>query len=225
MRFLPLPASEREVEEIAEVWQGFGASQPVTTLFRDDALEASFKRLAAGRQVLHLSTHGFYLGAGCPVYELPGRWAADVSMESPLLRSGLAFAGANHRQAALPSEDDGILTAEEVAALDLLGVDWAVLSACESGLGDVQTGEGVLGLRRTFAAAGVRTLIMSLWPVDDDVTRDWMSQLYRHRFMDGLSTIEAVHHTNLDLLAARRTAGESTHPFYWAGFVAAGDWR
>ena len=70
------------------------------------------------------------------------------------------------------------MTAEEVAAVDLLGVEWAVLSACESGLGDVQTGEGVFGLRRAFAAAGARTLIMSLWPVDDDVTRDWMTRLY-----------------------------------------------
>jgi CHAT domain-containing protein len=203
----------------------------VTTLLRGEAIESSFTRLAAGRQVLHLSTHGFFLGEDCPIYEFAqlrggGEPGEDTTvLESPLLRSGLAFAGANHRRSARPGQDDGILTAEEVAALDLVGVEWAVLSACESGLGEVQTGEGVFGLRRAFAAAGVRTLIMSLWPVDDDVTRDWMSRLYRHRFVDGLSTIEAVNRANLGLLAARREAGASTHPFYWAGFVAAGDWR
>ena len=66
---------------------------------------------------------------------------------------------------------------------------------------------------------------MSLWPVDDDATREWMSALYRHRFVEGASTIDAVHQTSLELLQARRDAGLSTHPFYWAGFVAAGDWR
>lgn len=225
MRFEPLPASEIEVQEVAEIWQSLEPSPPVTTLLRGEAIETSFKRLATGRQVLHLSTHGFYLGDDCPVHDFPHLRRTAVELESPLLRSGLAFAGANHRQAALPEEDDGILTAEEVAALDLFGVEWAVLSACESGLGDIQTGEGVFGLRRAFAAAGARTLIMSLWPVDDDVTREWMTRLYQYRFLEGSATIEAVHRTNLHLLAARREAGASTHPFYWAGFVAAGDWR
>ena len=86
-------------------------------------------------------------------------------------------------------------------------------------------GEGVFGLRRAFQLAGARTLIMSLWPVDDEATRDWMEALYRHRFTDSLSTLDAVHRASLDLLNARRDAGLSTHPFYWAGFVAAGDWR
>ncbi len=225
MRFEPLPASEIEVQEVAEIWQSLEPSPPVTTLLRGEAIETSFKRLATGRQVLHLSTHGFYLGDDCPVHDFPHLRRTAVELESPLLRSGLAFAGANHRQAALPEEDDGILTAEEVAALDLFGVEWAVLSACESGLGDIQTGEGVFGLRRAFAAAGARTLIMSLWPVDDDVTREWMTRLYQYRFLEGSTTIEAVHRTNLHLLAARREAGASTHPFYWAGFVAAGEWR
>ena len=136
---------------------------------------------------------------------------------------GLAPAGANNRSAAGIDEDDGILTAEEVAALDLQGVDLAVLSACESGLGELRAGEGVLGLRRAFSIAGACTLIMSLWPVDDEATRDWMSALYRHRFVEGASTADAVREASLDLLEARRETGLSTHPFYWAGFVAAGD--
>jgi CHAT domain-containing protein len=83
----------------------------------------------------------------------------------------------------------------------------------------------VFGLRRAFTAAGTRTLIMSLWPVDDDVARKWMQRLYRHRFVEGSTTIDAVHRANLDLLNARRGSGASTHPFYWAGFLAGGDWR
>jgi CHAT domain-containing protein len=145
--------------------------------------------------------------------------------ENPLLLSGLALAGANHRQAAGPDEEDGILTAEEIAALDLSGVEWAVLSACDTGVGEVKAGEGVLGLRRAFQVAGVQTLITSLWPVEDRVARDWMGQLYRARLVLGLTTIDAVHQANLKTLRQRRAKGLTTHPFYWAGFVAAGDWR
>lgn len=225
MQFAPLPASEAEVRNVVGFWRDVESEESVFELFGPKALEVRFKRLASGRRVLHLSTHGFYLGEDCPAYDVPGLHEPAGELESPLLRSGLAFAGANHRESARPDGDDGILTAEEVAAVDLLGVEWAVLSACESGLGEVQTGEGVFGLRRAFAAAGVRTLIMSLWPVDDDVTREWMDRLYRYRFVEGATTIVAVHRANLDLLAARRASGSSTHPFYWAGFVAVGDWR
>ena len=104
----------------------------------------------------------------------------------------MALAGANQRQATGLDEEDGILTAEEIAALDLSGVEWAVLSACDTGIGEVKAGEGVLGLRRAFQVAGARTLIMSLWPVEDQVARDWMRQLYRARLVLGLTTIDAV---------------------------------
>jgi CHAT domain-containing protein len=145
--------------------------------------------------------------------------------ESPLLRSGLALAGADRREQAGPDEDDGILTAEEIAALDLSGVEWAVLSACDTGAGEVRAGEGVFGLRRAFQIAGARTLIMSLWSVDDESTREWMTALYDARLHRRLSTAESVRHASLSVLNARRNAGQSTHPFHWAAFVAAGDWR
>ncbi len=229
MRFEPLPASEAEVQEVVSVWSGESPDPGAVELLHGEAAENRVKRLASGRRVLHLATHGFYLAGDCPAYEWqdssgkrPLRFA---DLENPLLGSGLAFAGANHRRSARPDEDDGILTAEEVAAIDLFGVEWAVLSACESGIGDVRAGEGVFGLRRAFASAGARTLIMSLWPVDDDVTREWMRSLYHHRFAADATTLDAVHQATLDLLEARRAAGLSTHPFYWAGFVAAGDWR
>jgi CHAT domain-containing protein len=141
------------------------------------------------------------------------------------LLAGLALAGANRRDAAGPYEDDGILTAEEVAGLDLEGVEWAVLSACETGRGEIKAGEGVFGLRRAFQVAGAGTLITSLWSVRDEITQQWMESLYRGRLERGLGTAEAVRAADLDLLRQSRSRRHSGHPFYWAGFVAAGDWR
>jgi CHAT domain-containing protein len=112
-----------------------------------------------------------------------------------------------------------------VASLDLRGIEWTVLSACDTGLGVIKDGEGVLGLRRAFQIAGVRTVIMSLWSVDDTATQAWMRALYRERFRNGATTMAAVRNASLQTLRARRARGESTHPFYWAAFVAAGDWR
>lgn len=109
--------------------------------------------------------------------------------------------------------------------MDLRGVEWAVLSACETGLGEIRAGEGVLGLRRAFAMAGTRTLIMSLWQVEDDSTQEWMRLLYEGRFVEDLDTASSVQRATQKLLSRRRQDGLSTHPFYWAGFVAAGDWR
>ena len=104
-------------------------------------------------------------------------------------------------------------------------VGWAVLSACDTGVGEVRVGEGVFGLRRAFHIAGAQTLIMSLWPVDDDATRAWMRELYTNRFVKGMSTIDSVHEASLALLTDRREQGLSTHPVFWAGFIASGDWR
>jgi len=135
------------------------------------------------------------------------------------------MAGANRRRSAGPNDEDGILTAEEVASLNLNGVEWAVLSACDTGLGEVRVGEGVLGLRRAFQVAGVHTVIMSLWSVEDQATLEWMRALYVGRTQKGLSTAEAMRAASLSVLRARRARGLTTHPFYWGGFIAAGDWR
>jgi len=202
------------------------ASAEVFELAEAEASEEAFKNLAPGRRVLHLATHAFFLGDRC-VSSLPsaGRSGSEpTSRDSPLLLSGLAVAGANRRNDAGRDAEDGIVTSEEIATLDLSGVEWAVLSACESGLGRLQTGEGVLGLRRAFQVAGVRTLIASLWKVDDESTREWMRQLYEGR-VEGMSTAEAVRHASLAMLRARRAAGRRTDPFFWGAFAAAGDWR
>jgi len=132
------------------------------------------------------------------------------------------LAGANPRGAA---DEDGVLTAEEIAAMNLNGVEWAVLSGCDTGVGEIRAGEGVFGLRRAFQVAGAKTVIMSLWIVEDHATRQWMSALYEHRLVRKLGTADAVREASLVTLRQRRAKGISTHPLYWAGFVATGDWR
>lgn len=242
VRFEPLPASVQEVDEIASLWnataappgrKGEGGAHVLTGA---SAGEAAFKREAPGRRVLHLATHGFFLGGECKsaldatrgigmLTEQATATPAEVAGENPLHLSGLALAGANRRDVVFGDQDDGILTAEEIAALDLLGAEWVVLSACESGVGDVHAGEGVVGLRRAFQVAGAGTLITSLWSVDDQSTREWMKSLYEGRLGRNLDTAESVGRASLDVLQARRARGLVTHPFYWAAFVAAGDWR
>lgn len=219
MRFDPLPASRRETADVARIWSASVGRTDSRTLTGIQATETAFKTLAAGHRVLHLATHGFFLDEACAPDS--SQSAADASLSF----AGLAFAGANRRDAAGQDEDEGILTAEEVAALDLTGTEWAVLSACDTGVGSVQIGEGVLGFRRAFQIAGARTTIMSLWPVSDVVSREWMRRLYGAHFQQRKTTADAVRAATLAGLAARRTRGASTHPFYWAGFVASGDWR
>ena len=231
-RFGNLPGSLGEVNEISQLWPRSGTSI-VTVLSGSTASETAVKKALTGRRVLHFATHGFFISDACPpdgsrsagvARSSAAAQFAEEGRENPLLLSGLAFAGANRRGAAL-DEDDGILTAEEVAGLNLNGVEWAVLSACDTGLGEIRAGEGVFGLRRAFQVAGVRTVIMSLWPVDDQATRAWMRALYEARFRRGLSTADAVHSASVAVLSERRAKKQSTLPVYWAAFVAAGDWR
>jgi CHAT domain-containing protein/tetratricopeptide (TPR) repeat protein len=229
--FRPLPRSALEAEAIERYWErrhpAAGSpnrtqSDTAITLTGRDATEDAFRRLAPGRQVLHLATHGFVLGERC---------RADLELGSSRTRppaypasiGGLAFSGANRRQGSGPH--DGVLTAEEIAGLDLSGVEWTVLSACNTGVGEVRAGEGVFGLRRAFEVAGCRTLILSLWPTDDETARDWMAQLYEARFVRRLDTAAALRAADRAMLGRRRARHESTHPRGWAGFIAAGDWR
>jgi CHAT domain-containing protein len=236
IRFEPLPLSSDEAREAAETWKAVRDGGEAVLLTGGAATESAFKSLAPGKRAVHLATHGFFLGSGTAAPRdgtrgvggiAPARQgAARVIEPSPLLLAGVAFAGANRRgEAAADAEDDGILTAEEIAGLDLSSIEWAVLSACDTGTGKLDVSEGVLGLRRAFQAAGARTLITSLWSAEDRAAREWMRELYRARFLEGLGTAEASRKASRTVLALRRAGGRSTHPFYWAGFVAAGDWR
>jgi CHAT domain-containing protein/tetratricopeptide (TPR) repeat protein len=235
LKFPPLIGTAREVREVSALWRtNAGAStEPDVTqvLVGTAATEAAFKTDASRYRVLHLATHGFFLNNACAPAPSGTRGVGGLAKttpaaaQNPLLLSGLALAGANLRAQAGDDDDDGILTAEEVAMLNLQGVEWAVLSACDTGVGEIKAGEGVFGLRRAFQVAGARTVIMSLWSVDDQATRAWMRALYEGRFQRQLSTADAVHQASLAVLRERRARGQSTHPFFWAAFVAAGDWR
>jgi CHAT domain-containing protein len=235
MRFEPLPGSKDEVLDLGKLWPAGGTEHDrALVLSGASATESAVKRAAAGRRVVHLATHGFFLRSRCdagPAHTRGVGALASLSLptaasaDNTLLLSGLAFAGANRRTGGRPDGDDGILTAEEVAGLNLQGTEWAVLSACDTGIGEIKAGEGVFGLRRAFQIAGARTIIMSLWSVEDRSTRLWMRALYEGRFQQHLSTADAMRAASLRVLQNRRAHGESTHPFYWAAFVAAGDWK
>ncbi len=247
LSFGALPGSARELDIVKALWLDAApasAADPalsldeIVTLTGAGATEANFKRAAPGRSVLHLATHGFVVAnehGSRPVGARgvsPLRPSTVIAQElplepsrDPLLLSGLAFAGANHRGDAQDSSDDGILTAEEIASLDLSSVDCAVLSACDSGLGEIASGEGVFGLRRAFQLAGVRSLVVSLWPVDDETTGAWMTELYKAGLARGSDPADAVRSASIATLAARRRGGLSVHPYYWCAFTAIGTIR
>jgi CHAT domain-containing protein/Tfp pilus assembly protein PilF len=166
------------------------------------ATETTLKGLHAPT-ILHLATHGFFLAD------------ADASVENPLLRSGLVFAGAN---ALSSSNDDGIVTALEAAGLDLRGTQLVVMSACETGVGKLTNGEGVYGLRRAIVIAGAESLVMSMWQVDDAATKDLMVGYYKNLHA-GMGRSEALRAMQQELHAMPKYA----HPFYWASFIAAGN--
>lgn len=181
------------------------------------ATESALKQVAAP-SILHVATHGFFLSdQPTPTATGTRNLNANVRIENPLLRSGLALTGANLRKG--NREEDGILTAMEVAGLNLWGTKLVVLSGCETGLGDVKNGEGVHGLRRALILAGSETQVMSLWKVNDRVTRDWMTTYYTG-LKKGLGRGEALRQVQLQMLKDPNRQ----HPYYWASFIQSGEW-
>ena len=226
-----------------------GALLPRAQVFTvGEATESNLKRVTRPR-ILHIATHGFFLpdqpqpasanSRGLRLEASRDAAARNVPpQENPLLRSGLIFAGVNQR-ASGPNED-GVMTALEVAGLDLWGTKLAVLSACETGLGDVRNGAGVYGLRRALVLAGSETQILSLWQVSDDATRDLMVAYY-HLLKAGASRTEALRQVQLAMIGGAnpeqvgaqrgirldKTFGAHTrwnHPYYWAAFIPSGAW-
>jgi CHAT domain-containing protein len=186
------------------------------------ATEAKVKQLH-GPAILHFATHGFFLNdKEMADFALEGvRLRSDRPLaplsENPLLRSGLALAGANQRHSG--KNDDGILTALEAAQLDLRGTELVVLSACDTGTGEIQSGEGVYGLRRAFVLAGAQTQIASLWKVSDDATKDLVVNYYE-RLLKGEGR-------SASLREVQKVMSDSSslwHPYYWAAFVPIGNW-
>jgi CHAT domain-containing protein len=244
--FESLPGTAREIELIRELLARAGRDELVHLLRGDRATEQQFREAARGARALHLATHGFFarpLTDGSAATE-PSQRAPTVSEQEistaylawtmPGLASGLVLAGANVDRTAQgqESQDDGILTASEVAEIDLRGAELIVLSACETGLGmELTSGEGLLGLERAFAAAGARAVVSSLWQVDDDATQALMVEFYRNWHERGLGKLEALRKAQLTLLAGEsfRPRGSAEPgrlpPGYWAAFQLSGDWR
>jgi CHAT domain-containing protein/tetratricopeptide (TPR) repeat protein len=206
-----------EVEQLAKRWRAVRSEQ-AATYFDARASEDRFKSDCHGKRVIHLATHGYYIDEQCRPNLKAG---AGYVGESSLLSSGLFFAGANlmGKGAQEAGVNDGIVTAEEVVNLDLRGTDLVILSACETGVGTVRSGEGIFGLRRAFQMAGSRTVISALWAVDDESTSEMMGQLFSSK---SGSIASDMRNAALKRIAALRNAGRSDDPFYWAAFVATG---
>lgn len=222
LSFSPLPGARLEGELIVRrLGEEAGAAPEILTAL--DAQEAVLGKLAAPPVVLHLATHGFFLA---PEEKLRNRlMKAQRSAEmvipppgdNPLLRAGLAFAGINENApffGQLDTRNDGVLTAMEVLDLDLTGTQLAVLSACETGLGEIHEGEGVYGLRRAFQEAGVREVVTSLWEVSDAGTQALMTAMYA-RLADGMAPREALREAQRELAASPRWG----YPYVWAAFM------
>jgi CHAT domain-containing protein len=273
--FRALPATGPEAQSARDLYHAAFADEPAEALLEAAPTEAELKRrLDGGRwRVLHLATHGFFESPARiaalraevrrehpPAFTTKGAQANEADLAfalTPLLQSGIVLAGGGRdpgadRAAAsadAPPRDDGILTAEEVEALDLRGCELVVLSACATGLGEAEVGQGVLGLQRAFQAAGARAVVASLWKVNDAATGALMERFYTNLWVEKLPRLEALRQAQLAVLndpglvtrhrakmvnreieetpvklPPVRSDGRSD-PSLWAAFVLSGDGR
>jgi CHAT domain-containing protein/tetratricopeptide (TPR) repeat protein len=221
--FRPLPATLDETLVVQRYFQHRYPEGRVRLLEGSAATEEAVRQQAPKHRYLHLATHGYFAPQGLlsalgPPPQRAGEGPASEPVElfgrhgisgfHPGLLSGVVLAGANRPVQA--DEDDGILTALEVSELDLAGVELAVLSACETGLGQVAGGEGLLGLQRAFQEAGARSVLASLWQVDDESTRQLMERFYENLWQKRLGKLEALREAQLALLRQGSKRGEGT---------------
>ena len=180
--------------------------------------ESSLKGLDESPKILHLATHGFYCQGVDNI-------ASGNFMDNPLLYSGLVFSDANEFTGNSTKSrmiEDGILTSLEASGLPLSETELVMLSACSTGLGVVKNGEGVFGLRRAFRHAGAQTIVMSMFPVPDQATRNLMVDFYEN-WTSGMTKSQALRTSALKALKNRLQTSESTHPRFCGGFVLIGN--
>lgn len=208
-----LPGTKAELEEINKIARAKGIQ--TERYLQAQANEEKFKKETSDPGVLHIATHGFFLDDLTESGEVVYGVEISKAKENPLLRSGLMLADAENTIAnakEVSNANNGILTAYEAMTLDLDETKMVVLSACETGLGEIQAGEGVYGLQRAFQIAGAETIIMSLWKVNDEATQKLMTHFYDEWL------------TNGDKFAAFKSAQlaireEYEAPYYWGAFV------
>jgi CHAT domain-containing protein len=213
----PLPETQKEVEDISNLLQRNGWQ--TTLICQGEATETAVKAVKSPA-ILHLATHGYFLAnARSGATGFSGKQAE----RNPMLRSMLFFAGAqstlDRKGAQDPAswakqnpDDDGILTAFEAQIMNLYGTELVVLSACKSAQGKIQNGEGVYGLQRALRIAGAKSVLLSLWDVDDKVGREFMVLFYE-KWLGGMTRASAFRATQLAIREKHPL------PFYWAGFI------
>ncbi|HKH59176.1 MAG TPA: CHAT domain-containing protein, partial [Flavitalea sp.] len=211
------PSLSNSKKEIALIKKTIAKSaSSVSDVSGRSATEEAFKALnGKSPQLLHLATHGFFLSVKENSLKDDGMDNGFTMQQNPMFRSGIVLAGGNHAWTGgkIPeNSEDGILTAYEIAQLDLSNTELVVLSACETALGETKyANEGVFGLQRAFKLAGVKKMIVSLWQVPDDATVELMTLFYQN-WLDGQTIREALHKSQMQMK-------KKYPPFFWAAFV------
>lgn len=218
-----LPSTEEEIKELAPILKNAQLNTITKKAF--SATEESFKALSKNKKssspkIIHIATHGYFFPDPNVVSGNKNTKAATSifkGSEHSMIRSGLLLAGGNHAwkkgEPFRPDMEDGVLTAYEISQLNLNDTELVVLSACETGLGEIKGNEGVYGLQRAFKIAGVKNILMSLWQVPDYQTKELMIRFYKNWLTEKMEIHQAL------LTAQNSMRDEGYEPFHWAGFV------
>jgi CHAT domain-containing protein len=226
----PLSATREEIQFLRGLHvQALEWEASFTQLEGKAATEEAVRRALEGQRYVHVATHGYFEPDGLPSL-MANAEKADFGTERevvgllPGLLAGLVLAGVNAEPE--PGRDDGYLSAEEIQYLDLSACDIAVLSACETALGSRRAGEGLMSLRRAFEVAGAKTVISSLWKVDDRATAALMKRFYENYWLAGMGKADALHDAKLRMLRQNRAEFKGdARPETWGAFVLSDDWR
>ncbi|MDA9808510.1 CHAT domain-containing protein, partial [Flavobacteriales bacterium] len=209
-----LPGTQKEIDLISKNFKTQDWNMKLFSAL--EATEENVKRIDAPK-ILHIATHGYFF-KNIEHQQNSTQQEINKDYDNPMLRSGLLFAGSgNTRDGKLLKGDNGWLTSYEASLLNLRGTELVVLSACETGSGDVQNGKGVYGLQRAIRAAGAKSLIMSMWNVDDNATQELMTSFYDY-WIDKKMTKKVAFNK-----AQQKIREKYKHPYYWGAFIMLGE--